>query len=249
MKFLNKFVTESEARNFAGEFKRSGLVSNLTPNTVKERIVPSKIGYKEVRDEEDNVMGKMRISYYYVDAHLQILVVEEKDVNNKTIEFTEKSWQYNEKTGTYDHKKFVNGKLTKSKNLIHGYDKPENIAEFEGIQDDGSDQMRIAADDPGSCWQTIPNLPYESCCMFNDVRYNYCGAGCGVAREDGGGTPVNDCDECCVSHDVCMNNSSERCDCDEEIVDCLASASCPGDSTMAFGIRQAARFASCDYNG
>lgn len=51
-------------------------------------------------------------------------------------------------------------------------------------------------------------------CLF--PGYNWCGPGC-----HGPGRPVNDVDECCQSHDLCLRAGRSRCECDQEFLNCL----------------------------
>lgn len=66
-------------------------------------------------------------------------------------------------------------------------------------------------DDALACFQEDPVTGNAPCCVFEGVSYNYCGKYCGFGQSAGGGEPVNSCDEYCVSHDVCLVNSSSRC--------------------------------------
>ncbi|MDQ0297736.1 hypothetical protein J2S78_000144 [Salibacterium salarium] len=67
--------------------------------------------------------------------------------------------------------------------------------------------------------------------------YNYCGQACGVGRDLGGGTPINDTDECCLTHDNCLYyNRKSRCECHQDLQDCVANTSDIGSTYISTGI-------------
>ncbi|RBW67485.1 phospholipase [Bacillus taeanensis] len=47
--------------------------------------------------------------------------------------------------------------------------------------------------------------------------YKWCGPGC-----SGPGAPVNDVDACCKAHDECYSWYGPSCECDLELIHCLA---------------------------
>ena len=51
-------------------------------------------------------------------------------------------------------------------------------------------------------------------CIF--PGYNWCGPGC-----NGPGTPINDLDAACKSHDVCYRKGRSSCACDQEFLNRL----------------------------
>ncbi|WP_409305813.1 phospholipase [Peribacillus sp. SCS-155] len=51
-------------------------------------------------------------------------------------------------------------------------------------------------------------------CIF--PGYKWCGPGC-----SGPGAPVNDVDDCCRKHDLCLSKGTSRCRCDREFLACL----------------------------
>ncbi|RFU63595.1 phospholipase [Bacillus sp. V59.32b] len=51
-------------------------------------------------------------------------------------------------------------------------------------------------------------------CIF--PGYKWCGPAC-----SGPGAPVNDVDNCCRRHDLCLERGISPCKCDTEFLDCL----------------------------
>ncbi|APC65556.1 hypothetical protein AAV35_14090 [Salimicrobium jeotgali] len=236
----SRFVTLEEAKNVAGALKESELVyhksgqsQSLTPTiAITDFIVDGELYFK------------LLASYYYVSEKLQILVVETKDHNNDTVEFSEKIWEYNLDKKKYHHEKYLNGELTVSEYRDEGYDMPDKIAEF---QDAKRFEESVEAQDTAAAACFLENPPFgvEPCCLFEGVEYNYCGSYCGVNRDAGGGAVVNTCDVCCFNHDNCLERGDDRCGCHADILDCLGRYSCPGDSTMGAGMRVKATNDGC----
>ncbi|WP_271399384.1 hypothetical protein [Salinicoccus roseus] len=230
----NGFVSLQQAKNIVGDLKQSDLVKNKMGenNEVTPTIAVSDI----VADGE--IYFKLITTYYYVSEELQMLVAELKDNNNTTVEFTEKLWEYDENTDKFSHEKYFNGRLTVEREEDNGYGKPENIAEFQDIQ--------VTPFGPGELHTCTAS---GSCCQFQGVTYNHCGANCGDHESAGGGGHINNCDACCETHDDCLQGRSndDRCYCDENLNYCFSINSCPGDSIMGAGIRAAAAVAACDY--
>src|SRR6266496_3049201 len=74
---------------------------------------------------------------------------------------------------------------------------------------------------PGlATWPTEEAVPFSvttpppSDCMYG----HWCGPNCG------GGTPINDVDECCKAHDLCYGTSGPLgpCSCDLKLIACAA---------------------------
>lgn len=79
----------------------------------------------------------------------------------------------------------------------------------------------VTVQDIDDCW-------YDGCCSFRYnglpwnplVKYNWCGRNCGS------GTPVNDLDRCCRSHDYCYGaypSYPGRCNCDRNLIQCASN--------------------------
>ena len=238
----NKYVTKQEAEKLFGSLSESSLVDDQVLNSLEESPV---FGYTEFTDENGKVHVKLLISYYYFNENSQVLIAETKNKENTTKEFVEKVWEYNSEKNKFIHDKFVNGELRIQTEQDEGYGKPKDIAEFEHINE--NQNFRVQADGNGAAACFLEDLPSgaEPCCLFSGVSYNYCGAYCGYGQSAGGGEPVNGCDRCCVTHDICLSNNSSRCGCDEDIFDCLSNYSCPGDSIMGAGLRVPYYAAGC----
>ncbi|TCT21139.1 hypothetical protein EDD68_111100 [Melghiribacillus thermohalophilus] len=62
-------------------------------------------------------------------------------------------------------------------------------------------------------------------CLENEdagKTYRHCGPGCGDYGSLGGGTPINNLDNCCRAHDRCWHifGEGDKC-CDKELADCI----------------------------
>ncbi|MBG9785031.1 hypothetical protein [Shouchella lehensis] len=89
--------------------------------------------------------------------------------------------------------------------------------------------------------QNIGWLCYETCCTFGGLNWQHCGSNCGqqAGSDYGGGTPINDTDECCAAHDACWDiYGSYTCSCEENFFNCLTGLS----ETGTWRIRQYARY-------
>ncbi|WP_026801536.1 hypothetical protein [Pontibacillus halophilus] len=234
---ISMFSNLQEAKNLTGDLQESKILQMRVNITAK--IEPTVAVTNFVTDGE--LFAKLVTIYYYVNEHLQILVVEAKDHNNNTIEFTEKLWEYNPRTNTFIHEKYLDGELKVSSEIEHGYGKPGEIAEFSDARK--SDETVTTQDTAaGACFFEDPPFGKEPCCKFDDVVYNYCGSYCGYQRDAGGGPSVNQCDACCYYHDTCLAGNGDPCDCHDTLLRCYGNASCPGDTTMGLGIRYKAHF-------
>lgn len=64
--------------------------------------------------------------------------------------------------------------------------------------------------------------------------YKHCGPDCGDQGSKGGGTPVNDLDICCRTHDRCWKNFGKyNCDCDRTVVACATVQAYKGNNRAA----------------
>lgn len=75
---------------------------------------------------------------------------------------------------------------------------------------------------------------WEGCLVFGDpgsgfYYYRHCGADCGDNGSVGGGTPINDLDNCCRAHDRCYAVFGyDDCGCDQELGQCAETTTDPG---------------------
>lgn len=96
----------------------------------------------------------------------------------------------------------------------------------------------------------------DTCCRFatgtgpapgdvNYVEYNHCGRDCGNGREYGGGSVINETDQCCLEHDQCLSNGGDRCSCHSTLQSCLSGSGGIGAGVMMTGIWADERAQGC----
>lgn len=233
MYLRNQLIPKESHRDFDWRFRDSLLLSEENVDAYNQDV-RMKLYEGFVNDDDEKPLVELAVRYYYGGENFQVLLAEMVNLKTGKRTLTEKLWFFDPSIKKFSHKKIVNGEVTVLDALDRGYGVPEETPEF--AYDGG---VTTQDWDPAACiWE-------NSCCYFGDTMYNYCGAGCGVNRDAGGGAIVNTCDVCCYNHDNCLINNSDPCPCHDAILDCLGRYSCPGDTTMGIGIEFKKGLDSC----
>ncbi|RYG71091.1 hypothetical protein [Lentibacillus cibarius] len=144
---------------------------------------------------------------------------------------------YNELPNVQDH--YFGQILQPNSNALHEY-----LYDGGKVQNNqkNTELNKLAFSDD---YEELPdNKNYKSGNLFNDQietqswftgdgclpgGYQHCGGNCGYDLDHGGGTPINDTDDCCVAHDNCWKTYGDwdSC-CDKRLIECVA-----GHTTVA----------------
>ncbi len=184
-------------------------------------------------EDSGELFDELTIRYLYYNENVQVLLMNLKN-RNESRKLIEKVWKYKEKYDLYHHQKFINHELVFDEMVEEGYKQPEYIPEFSIINSENEENIikPSAIGDAHTCTAS------GSCCQFEGVTYNHCGAYCGDNESAGGGDPINTVDGCCEQHDDCLiAGTTSSCTCHELLLNCLGSYSAPGDTIMGLGIR------------
>ena len=241
-----KFLKSSEYSQYNEMFKDSKVLSdqelkagiegfnNETNNIQRRMAVISTF------EDSGELFDELTIRYLYYDENTQVLLMNLKN-RNESRELIEKVWEYKEEHDLYHHQKFINHEIVFDEMVEDGYKQPEYIPEFESIDSENEESIiePLAIGDAHTCTAS------GSCCQFEGVTYNHCGAYCGDHESSGGGDPIGDVgspihtvDRCCQQHDDCLfAGTTSSCTCHELLLNCLGSYSAPGDTIMGLGIR------------
>ncbi|WP_051240060.1 hypothetical protein [Pontibacillus halophilus] len=107
-------------------------------------------------------------------------------------------------TFSFDNEELIVANVaTKANSLVTQVDE---ISDYEAIADQEQVQQQ-------AWWTADGCLP---------GGYQHCGGNCGYDLDNGGGTPINKTDECCIAHDRCWSvfGEGDNC-CDKELVSCV----------------------------